>query len=125
MELGWSQAEAFDAVKKLLLSSQMLVHFDDSLPLVLSCDASPYGIGAALSHIMPNGDERPVSFASRTLTETEKKYAQLEKEALAIVYSVRKFHQYLYGRKFELRTDHKLLVYIFNPGKPISAMASG
>ena len=122
---GQSQTEAFDAVKKLLLSSRVLVHFDDSLPLVLSCDASPYGIGAVLSHIMPNGDERPVSFASRTLTETEKKYAQLEKEALAIVYGVRKFHQYLYGRKFELRTDHKPLVYIFNPGKPISAMASG
>ena len=122
---GQSQAEAFDAVKKLLLSSRVLVHFDDSLPLVLSCDASPYGIGAVLSHIMPNGDERPVLFASRTLTETEKKYAKLEKEALAIVYGVRKFHQYLYGRKFELRTDHKPLVNIFNPGKPIPAMASG
>lgn len=93
---GRSQAEAFDAVKKLLLSSRVLVHFDDSLPLVLSCNASPYGIGAVLSHIMPNGDKHPVSFVSRTLTETEKKYAQLEKEALAIMYGVRKFHQYLY-----------------------------
>ena len=122
---GKSQAEAFDKVKKLLLSSRVLVHFDDSLPLTLSCDASPYGIGAVLSHTMPNGDERPVSFASRTLAETEKKYAQLEKEALAIVYAVRKFHQYLYGRKFELRTDHKPLIYIFNESKSIPAMASG
>ena len=119
---GSSQARAFDEVKKLLLSSRVLVH---SLPLILSSDASPYGVGAVLSHLMPNGDERPISFASRTLTETEKKYAQLEKEALAIVYGVRKFHQYLYGRKFELRTDHKPLVYIFNENKSIPAMASG
>ena len=122
---GQSQAEAFDKVKQLLLSSRVLVHFDDSLPLVLSCDASPYGVGAVLSHLMPNGDERPVSFASHTLMETEKKYAQLEKEALGIVYGVRIFHQYLYGRRFELRTDHKPLVYIFNPSKATSTMASG
>ena len=109
-----SQAKAFDKVKELLLSSRVLVHFDDSLPLTLSCDASPYGVGAVLSHMMPNGDVRPVSFASRTLTETEKKYAQLEKEALVIVFGVLKFHQSLYGRKFELRMDHKPLVYIFN-----------
>ena len=68
------------------------MHFDDALPLILSCDASPYGVGAVLSHLMPNGDERPISFASRTLTETEKKYSQLEKEALAIIFGVRKFH---------------------------------
>lgn len=122
---GSSQAKAFGDVKKLLLSSRVLVHFDDSLPLILSSDASPYGVGAVLSHLMPNGDERPISFASRTLTETEKKYAQLEKEALGIVYGVKKFHQYLYGRKFELRTDHKPLVYIFNESKSIPAMASG
>ena len=74
---------------------------------------------------MPNGDERPVAFASRTLTATEKKYSQLEKEVLAIVYSVKKFHQYLYGRQFELKTNHKPLIYIFNEKKAIPAMASG
>ena len=119
------QANAFREVKALLQSSRVLVHFDDSLPLILSSDASPYGIGAVLSHRMPNGDEHPVSFASRTLTETEKKYSQLEKEALAIVFGVRKYHQYLYGRKFELRTDHKPLMYIFNEKKSIPMMASG
>ena len=74
---------------------------------------------------MPDGDKLPISFASRTLTETEKKYAQLEKEGLVIVYGVRKFHQYLYSRKFELRTDHKLLIFIFSETKAIPAMASG
>lgn len=56
---GQSQADAFAEVKKPLLSSQVLVHFDDSLPLTFSCDASPYGIGAVLSQTMPIGDERP------------------------------------------------------------------
>ena len=98
---GSEQAKAFKDVKELLLSSRVLVHFDDSLLLILSTVASPYGVGAVLSHLMPNEDERPISFASRTLTETEKMYSQLEKEALAITYGVRKFHQYLYERKFE------------------------
>ena len=122
---GPSQDKAFAMVKELLQSSRVLVHFDKSLPLVLSCDASPYGVGAVLVHTMPNGDERPVAFASRTLTETERKYSQLEKEALAIVFSVRKFHQYIYGRPFELRTDHKPLMYIFDEKKSIPTMASG
>ena len=121
---GRSQAEAFAKVKDLLLSSRVLAHFDNSLPLILSCNASPYGVGAVLSHVMPNGDEHPVSFTSRTLTETEK-YAQLEKETLAIVYSVRKFHQYLYGRRFELRTDHKPLVYVTPLASAAAAACDG
>ena len=84
------QAKTFRDVKALLQSSRVLVHFDDSLPLVLETDASPYGVGAVLSHKMTNGDIRPVSFASRTLTTTEQKYSQLEKEALAIIFGVRK-----------------------------------
>ena len=77
-----SQEKAFEEVKKLLLSSRVLVHFDDKLPLILSCDASPYGVGAVLSHRMATGDERPICFASRTLTAAECKYSQLDKEAL-------------------------------------------
>ena len=122
---GQSQQNAFEQVKKLLKSSRVLVHFDDDLPLVLACDASPYGLGAVLSHRMPNGDERPVGFASRTLMVAEKKYPQLDKEALAIVFGVKKYHQYLYGRKFELKTDHKPLTHIFSPSKVSPPMASG
>ena len=60
----------------------VLVHFNPDLPLTLSCDASAYGLGAVLSHVLPGG-ERPVAFGSRTLSNSEQKYSQIEKEALA------------------------------------------
>ena len=122
---GRSQAKAFDDVKGLLQSSRVLVHFNDKLPLTLACDASPYGVGAVLSHKMDDGGERPVAFASRTLTTAEKKYSQLDKEALAIIFGVKKYHQYLLGRQFELKTDHKPLTHIFSESRATPTMASG
>ena len=101
------QQEAFQHIKQLLHSGRVLTHFDDKLPLVLACDASPYGLGAVLSHRMPNNEEKPIGFASCTLTKAEKNYSHLDKEALAIVYGVKKFHQYLHGRTFQIRSDHK------------------
>ena len=70
----WSitEEETFQNSKKLLMSSNLLLHFDPSLELILACDASNYGIGAVLAHRLPNGAEKPIGFASRTLTETEK-----------------------------------------------------
>ena len=92
-----NEEKAFQAVKKLLQSSRVLVHFDPSLPLILLCDASPYGLGVVLSHRMPTGEEKPVGFTSCTLTATKLKYSQWDKEALAIVFGVKKYHSYLYG----------------------------
>jgi hypothetical protein len=63
----------------------------------MAADASAFGVGAVISHI---GEEKPVAFASRTLTSSDRNYAQIEKEAFALVFGIRKFHQYLYGRKF-------------------------
>ena len=122
---GPKQKKAFLRVKKLLQSNRVLTHFNDQLPLLLECDASPYGLGTVLSHQMPDGTERPVCFASRTLTQAEQNYSHLDKEALAIVFGVKKYHQYLYGRQFEIKTDHKPLTHIFHESKGIPSMASG
>ena len=123
----WTEVEehAFQESKQLLLTSDILVHYDPKLELVLSCDASSYGVGAVLSHCMPDGTERPVGFASQTLTSAAMKYSQIEKEGLACVFGVKRFHNYLYGRPFTLCTDHKLLISLFDEQKAISAQVSG
>ena len=118
------QDTAFEIVKNALQKHSLLVHYDDSKPLVLTCDASPYGIGAILSHTMEDGTDRPVAYASRTLTVAEKKYSQLEKEGLAIVFGTKKFHNYLFGRHFTIESDHKPLSFLFSENKQIPQMAS-
>ena len=119
------QKKAFERSKELLLSSQLLVHFDPNLEIHLACDASSYGIRAVLSHKMPNGSEKPVGFVCRTLTDAEKKYSQIEKEGLACVYGVTRFHSYLFGHCFKLQTDHKPLLTLFNERKAVSPQTSG
>ena len=116
-------SKAFRESKSLLIDA-CLIHFDPTLPIVVSADSSKYGLGAVLCQ-KKDGEELPVVFASRTLNKAERNYSQTEKEALALVFALKKFHHYLWGHTFSLVTDHKPLLGLFNPNKPIPEMASG
>ena len=111
----WSevQQKAFDEVKKMLTQAPILAFYDVNKPLTLENDASEYGLGTAIFQ-----EGRPIAYASRTLTDAERRHAQIEKEALALVYGLEKFHQYTYGRHVNVVTDHKPLVAIVS--KPLS-----
>ena len=122
----WSEEElAFQESKKLLTSSNLLVHFDPSLPLILSCDASMYRIGAVLAHHMMDGSEKPIDYVSQTLTESEKHYSQLEKEGMACFFAVKKFHSYLFGHKFLMYTDNLSLKSLFNEKQRVPVQGAG
>ena len=115
--------QAFNKVKEMLASNLLLTHYDVSMPLKLSTDASPYGVAAVLAHVV-DGFERPIAYASRTLSPAEKNYSQLEREALAIMFGIKRFHKYVYGRKFTLVTDNKPLSIIFSPTKDIPTVSA-
>ena len=121
---GTEQQIAFDSAKSALTSDRLLVHYDPDKELILACDASPYGVGAVLSHRLPDGSDQPISFASRSLASAERKYSQLDKEALAIVFGIKRFHQYLFGRSFTILSDHKPLQHLFAETKGIPVLAS-
>lgn len=103
--------KAFNELKEIITSDQILAYPDFNLPFILTTDASNYALGAVLSQIQ-NGIEKPIAFGSRTLNKTEANYSTTEKEALAIMWAIDKYKPYLYGNKFLLITDHKPLTFI-------------
>ena len=121
---GTKEQTAFNKVKTMLCNDTVLAHFDPSLPIGIACDASSVGIGAVLFHRYKDGRERPIANASKTLTETQRNYSQIQKEALAIIFALSKFHHFLYGRKFILITDHKPLLTLFGPTKATPSLAA-
>ena len=121
---GKEQQKSWEKLRNMLSSETVLTLYNPNLPLKLDTDASSHGLGAVLSHVMPDGTERPVEYISRTLTSAEKNYSQIDKEATAIVWGVKRFHLYLYGRKFKLVTDNQPLVHIFNKNKQLSVMTA-
>ncbi|XP_065188286.1 uncharacterized protein K02A2.6-like [Sycon ciliatum] len=121
----WSSEcqESFEKVKSLMADAPILAHFDINRKVIVECDASPYGLGACLLQEDDTGSRRPVCFVSRALSSAESHYSQIEREALAIVFAVKRLHMYLYGRPFVLRTDHKPLLRIFGPHSDMPATA--
>ena len=106
--------KAFQSLKQELISNRFLTYFNPKLPLIVSCDASPVGLGAVLAHKLPSGEEKPIAYASRTLSNSERNYSQIDKESLAIIFAVKHFHFFLYGKdRFTIYTDHKPLISLF------------
>ena len=127
-EVKWrfekEEKRAFDKLKKALASSAVLTPYNPNLEVKIDTDSSKTGLGAVISHIMPDGSERPIEFASRTLNNAERNYSQIEKEALSLVWGVKRFHKFVYGRKFKLVSDHKPLIYILKENKSIPEMGA-
>ena len=115
--------KAFQNLKHALTSSPILAHYSLSAKTRVVVDASPWAVGADLLQEQTNKSFRPVAYGSRSLTDTERKYSQIEKEALAIVFGCEHFHMHRFGRDFELETDHRPLEHIYavkptNSSKP-------
>ena len=112
----WGKAEnmAFRELKKHMADCQTLSYFDINLPTEVTVDAGPEGLGAILTQRDGDSDIRVVGFGSRSLTDTEKRYSQTEREALGVVFGCEHFHLYLYGAEFIVKTDHKPLLGIMN-----------
>ena len=108
---AWDQNanDSFQRIKGLLENTLLepLWYYDRNKPVILQCDASLKGLGACILQ-----DGKPIAFASKSLTDTETRYANIERELLAIVFGCEKFHTYLYGRSFVVESDHKPLEMI-------------
>ena len=115
-------AQAFQRLKRSLTSAPVLSYPTTTEPFVLDTDASNRGIGAVLSQVQ-NGEEKAVAYFSTTLSKTERNYCVTRKELLAIVKAVRRFHHYLYGRTFKVRTDHGALRWLLNFKNPEGQLA--
>ena len=117
---GAEQKAAFESLKQSMAEAGTLAYFDKNAPSKVIADASPVGLGAVLVQSQ-DGAWVPICYASRSLTECERKYSQTEKEALALVWACERFHAYIYGMRFDLVTDHKPLEVIYGPRSKPSA----
>uniref|UniRef100_A0A1X7SNP9 Reverse transcriptase/retrotransposon-derived protein RNase H-like domain-containing protein n=1 Tax=Amphimedon queenslandica TaxID=400682 RepID=A0A1X7SNP9_AMPQE len=107
---GSEQDRAFLDLKNDLNSARTLALFEPNRETRVSADASSYGLGAILRQKQTDGTWKPVAYVLRSMTQTEQRYAQIEKEALALTWACERLNQYLLGSKFTLETDHKPLI---------------
>ena len=120
---GEPQQKVFEQIKQALVSPTVLAHYNPNRPTIISADASNTGLGAVLFQVQDDGQRRPVCYASRSLSDTEKRYAVIEKEALATTWASERFSDYVFGIPFTLETDHKPLTVLLNSSE-LSKMPS-
>ena len=122
VEFVWTEEceHSFQYLKKCFVNPPVLDYpdFSDKNTFTLHTDASGNAIGAVLSNL----NSRPIAFASKALNKAEANYSTIEKELLALVWAIRHFRPYLYGRKFDVYTDHRPLVYLFTLTDPSSRL---
>jgi len=119
---GTDQEEAWLELKQKLLTAPILAYPDPTREFIVDTDASAYGIGAVLSQVQ-DGAERVIAYGSRSLTKEERHYCVTRKEMLAVVFYLKHFRHYLYGRKFTVRTDHGALRWLTNFKDPQGQVA--
>ena len=129
-KFDWSEehSKAFNKCKSLAGNTATLAHYDAKLPLVLTTDASPVGLGACLAHkVKENGKTylKPLSYASCSLKPAELNYAQIDREGLAVYWATKHYRQFLYCRHFELHTDCSALTKIFGSKHDLGGAATG
>jgi len=122
---GKEQDAAFVKLKEALANASTLAYFDVNAKMQVIADASPVGLGAIL--VQKQGEDyKIICYASRSLSDIERRYSQTEKEALGLVWACERFHVFLFGKTFELHTDHKPLEYIFSAkSKPCAELNDG
>lgn len=113
--------DAFNKCKELLTHAPLLQYPNFDKPFILTTDASNIALGAVLSQGQV-GSDKPIAYASRTLSDTEARYSTIERELLAIIWATKHFRPYLYGRKFYIYTDHRPLAWLNSLKDPNSKL---
>ncbi len=107
-----AQQNAMESIKKELCTTPTLPWYDATKPLIISADASSYGLGETLQKEEGNGNRKVVAYASRSMTDCKSRYAEIEKVALALTWACDRFAQYVMGVHILLETDHKPLIIL-------------
>jgi hypothetical protein len=118
------QQKCFADVKQSITSAPVLALYDANKPIIICADSSSYGLGAVLKQQQSDGTRRPVFYASRSLSEVERRYAQVEKEGVAVTWSCERFAEFVTGTRFIIHTDHKPLITLFSASKSLDQYSS-